>query len=275
LQQNLGGQADSLTGFCLAHTIPKFQQEHQNASIPLNRVTMQRQAFDTLEFEQLKAVLLQRIRTPLGVTLAAALPVSTDPAEIVRELRRTSEGVTYLREGTALDLNDMPDPRPALGKLSIADVNLEPLEILNVFRLISVALGLRETFRYDERTGGADLYPLIRALTDRIPNLRAVYQRLRTRISPTGEIEDFASPGLREARFQPCPHARDLAAPARKHFEKSRRIARRCAMTLLLSAMTGMSSRFATTIAARCRASFTECLLRVRPRSSSRWKRSI
>lgn len=163
---------------------------------------MQRQASDTLEFEQLKAVLLQRIRTPLGVALAEDLPVFTDPATIVRELRRTSEGVMYLREGTALDLNDMPDPRPALGKLSIADVNLEPIEILNVFRLISVALGLRETFRYDERTGGADLYPLIRAITDRVPNLRAVYQRLRTRISPTGEIEDFASPELREVRFQ-------------------------------------------------------------------------
>jgi DNA mismatch repair protein MutS2 len=163
---------------------------------------MQRQAFDTLEFAQLKAVLLQRIRTPLGVALAGALQISTDADHIVRELRRTTEGVTYLREGTALDLTDLPDPRPALGKLSIADVNLEPVEILNLFRLISIALGLRETFRYDERTGGADLYPLIRAITDRVPNLRSVYQRLRTRISPTGEIEDFASPELREVRYQ-------------------------------------------------------------------------
>lgn len=163
---------------------------------------MQRQAFDTLEFAQLKAVLLQRIRTPIGVALAEALQISTDADHIVRELRRTTEGVTYLREGTALDLTDLPDPRPALGKLSIADVNLEPVEILNLFRLISIALGLRETFRYDERTGGADLYPLIRAITDRIPNLRSVYQRLRTRISPTGEIEDFASPELREVRYQ-------------------------------------------------------------------------
>ena len=59
---------------------------------------MQRQAFDTLEFAQLKAVLLQRIRTPLGIELAEGLPVLTDADEITRELRRTSEGVTYLRE---------------------------------------------------------------------------------------------------------------------------------------------------------------------------------
>jgi hypothetical protein len=55
---------------------------------------MQRQAFTTLEFEQLKAVLLQRIRTPLGVALAEDLPVFTDHATIVRELRRRSTSTT-------------------------------------------------------------------------------------------------------------------------------------------------------------------------------------
>ncbi len=163
---------------------------------------MQRQALDTLEFVQLQAVLLQRVRTPLGVKLAEALPIYTEQTAIVRQLRLTSEGVRYLREGTALDLHDLPDPHAALGKLSVPDVNLEPHEILNTLRLISVALGLRETFRWDERSGQADNYPLIRAITDQVPNLRNLYAKLRQRISPTGEIEDFASPGLREARYQ-------------------------------------------------------------------------
>ncbi len=163
---------------------------------------MQRQALETLEFVQLQAVLLQRVRTPLGVTLAEALPIYTQQSEIVPQLRLTSEGVRYLCEGTALDLHDLPNPHPALGKLSVPDVNLEPHEILNTLRLISVALGLRETFRWDERSGAADSYPLIRAITDQVPNLRNLYAKLRQRISPTGEIEDFASPGLREARYQ-------------------------------------------------------------------------
>ena len=163
---------------------------------------MQRQALDTLEFVHLQAVLLQRVRTPLGVTLAEALPIFTDQNEIVHQLKLTSEGVRYLREGTALDLHDLPDPHAALGKLSVPDVNLEPHEILNLLRLISVALGLRETFRWDERSGAADNYPLIRAITDQVPNLRNLYAKLRQRISPSGEIEDFASPGLREARYQ-------------------------------------------------------------------------
>ncbi|HKQ90459.1 MAG TPA: endonuclease MutS2 [Blastocatellia bacterium] len=159
---------------------------------------MHSQSLVTLEFDRLKELLLQQARTPLGAALAEALTISVSEAEIVRELRLASEGAVYLREGaTALDVNDLPDPRPALGKLNVADVNLEPFEILNLLRLISVAMGLRETF-HNER----DKFPLIREITETIPNLRALYQRLRGRISPAGEIEDFASPELREVRFQ-------------------------------------------------------------------------
>ncbi|MGH9753800.1 MAG: endonuclease MutS2 [Blastocatellia bacterium] len=159
---------------------------------------MHSQALFTLEFDRLKELLLQHARSPLGAALAEALTISVSEAEIVRELRLASEGAVYLREGaTALDVNDLPDPRPALGKLSVADVNLEPFEILNLLRLISVAMGLRETF-HNER----EKFPLIREITETIPNLRALYQRLRGRISPAGEIEDFASPELREVRFQ-------------------------------------------------------------------------
>ena len=158
---------------------------------------MQRQATTTLEFDRLRAELLKQVRTPLGQALAEALAVSTNEAEINRELRLTGEGVEYLREGTAFDVNDLPDPRRPLGKLAVADVNLEPVEILDLLRLISIAMGLRETFHEE-----AARFPLIRAITEPIPNLRSLYQRLRGRISPNGEVEDFASPELREVRYQ-------------------------------------------------------------------------
>jgi DNA mismatch repair protein MutS2 len=159
---------------------------------------MDSQALFTLEFDRLKELLLQQARTPLGAAMAEALTISVSEAEIVRELRLAGEGAVYLREGaTALDVNDLPDPRPALGKLNVADVNLEPFEILNLLRLISVAMGLRETFHNEQ-----EKFPLICEITETIPNLRALYQRLRGRISPAGEIEDFASPELREVRFQ-------------------------------------------------------------------------
>ncbi|MGH9769770.1 MAG: hypothetical protein ACREAB_20290, partial [Blastocatellia bacterium] len=71
---------------------------------------MQSQALVTLEFDKLKELLLQQTRTPLGAGVAEALTISVSEAEIVRELRLVSEGVLYLREGTALDVNDLPDP---------------------------------------------------------------------------------------------------------------------------------------------------------------------
>ncbi len=155
------------------------------------------QALATLEYDHLKETLAKLIRTPLGDVRLAELTPATSLEIIIKALRQTAEGVEYLREGTVLDFSDMGDPRPALGKLSVIDINLEPYEILTVLRLISVATGLRDTFRDD----GAR-FPLLREITGQIANLHNLYQRLRSRILPTGEIDDFASPGLREVRFQ-------------------------------------------------------------------------
>jgi DNA mismatch repair protein MutS2 len=125
------------------------------------------------------------------------LSASSDLDAIVAALRSTSEGVAYLRDGSSIDLSDLPDPRPALAKLSIADINLEPQEILDLLRLIGVSLGLRESF--DAET---DRFPLIHEITSSVANLRALNQKLRGRILPTGEVDDFASPELREVRHQ-------------------------------------------------------------------------
>lgn len=153
------------------------------------------EAFEILEFDKLKSLLLNRVRTSLGAARVSELSPLVTPGDIVHELRKTSEGVALLAEGTALEIHDLPDPATALGRLTIADVNLEPVEILNLLRLISVATGLRELLR-DEATR----FPLLSQVAMVIPNLRALYQRLRGKILPTGEIDDFASPELRDIR---------------------------------------------------------------------------
>lgn len=158
---------------------------------------MQMPSLNILEYDRLKDVLLNQVRTPLGRVLVDDLRISQSEPEIVLELKRTTEGVTYMREGTALDIHDLPDPSSALGKLNIADINLEPFEILNLLRLISVGVGLRDTFHHDRAK-----FPLLNEICSAIPNLRNLYQKQRGRISPTGEVEDFASPELREVRMQ-------------------------------------------------------------------------
>ncbi|MBX3280538.1 MAG: endonuclease MutS2 [Acidobacteria bacterium] len=154
-----------------------------------------RQAYEILEYDKLKEALVRLVRTPLGATLAQELRPQMDPATVERMLRETGEAAACINSGVSLDIQDLPDPRPALGKLSIAEVNLEPGEILDLLALISVGMGLRDTFRAE-----AELYPLLDRITVVIPNLRSLYQRLRSAILPSGEVDDFASPGLREAR---------------------------------------------------------------------------
>ncbi len=117
------------------------------------------------------------------------------PRSIELNLKETSEAVTFLAASTALDIHDFPDPRPALQKLAIEDINCEAGEVLNLLRLISVASGLRETFR-DE----SDTFPLLAKLTSTVENLRSLQQRIRSSILPSGEIDDSASPELRETR---------------------------------------------------------------------------
>lgn len=158
---------------------------------------MRRQTLETLEYDKLKDSLARYVRTPLGLLCVEELQPTTELDGITRALSETAEGVDYLSAGTALDFSDLTAPRPALNKLSVADINLEPGEILIILRLISVSTGLRETFR-DE----AARFPLLREITGRIANLHNLYQRLRGRILPTGEIDDFASPELREVRYQ-------------------------------------------------------------------------
>jgi DNA mismatch repair protein MutS2 len=158
---------------------------------------MHRQASDTLEFNKLKAQLLAEVRTPLGASVVSDLSASSDLDTIVVALRSTSEGAAYLREGSSIELSDLPDPRPPLAKLSIADINLEPREILDLLRLMAVSLGLRESFDAE-----SDRFPLIHEITSSIANLRALNQKLRGRILPNGEVDDFASPELREVRHQ-------------------------------------------------------------------------
>jgi DNA mismatch repair protein MutS2 len=152
-------------------------------------------AFEILEFDKLRDLLSARVRTSMGAQLTAQLSPLHDTFAVVRELQKTTEGVAFLAEGSALEIHDLPDPASALGRLSVAEVNLEPVEILNLLRLISVATGLREVLREEN-----EKFPLLCEIGKTIPNLRALYQRLRGQILPTGEIDDFASPELRDIR---------------------------------------------------------------------------
>jgi len=125
------------------------------------------------------------------------LTPSTDPRTVVRELAITSECATLLAAGQRFGFSGIEDPEPAFARLQVRDTSLDPLQVLVLERLISVATGVRGLFRDPEELRE---YPELSAVSRRVPDLRRLLESISGRILPGGEVDDSASPGLRTIR---------------------------------------------------------------------------
>ncbi|HVF90736.1 MAG TPA: endonuclease MutS2, partial [Blastocatellia bacterium] len=158
---------------------------------------MDQRTINTLELDALVALLARHVQSPLGRRRALALRPSTDRAWIKRELDLTSESVNYLATGGAFGLGEISDPEQWIEQLQVVGTSLEPLQILSLQSLVSVALDLRGQFT---EPGVKDRYPRLSGITEKIPDLRRMLSSIRGKILPTGEIDDNASPELRRIR---------------------------------------------------------------------------
>ncbi len=158
---------------------------------------MDQRTFSTLELHSLLDLLAGHAQTPLGRRLVAAQRPSSDRAEIELGQELTTECARYLNSGERFGFAGIEDPEAALAKLQIEGTSLEPLQILQLERLVSVGLGLREQFRGAE---ALELYPELSRLSGSIPDLRRLLGSIRGKILPGGEIDENASPELRAIR---------------------------------------------------------------------------
>ncbi|MEK6320522.1 MAG: Smr/MutS family protein [Acidobacteriota bacterium] len=158
---------------------------------------MDERTFKTLDLESLVALLARHVQTPLGRKRVMALVPSTDRDHINGELDRTTECVNYLATGGSFGLSDVADPEGSLAELQVQGTSLEPLQILELQRVISAGMDVRAQF------GDLDIrgrYPQLSAIAGRVPDLRRMLASIRGKILPTGEIDDSASPVLRRIR---------------------------------------------------------------------------
>jgi DNA mismatch repair protein MutS2 len=160
------------------------------------------QSFEVLEYNALKALLAGRTQTPLGRARALALQPSTERREILKNLKRTSDCVRFFRDHASFGLGGLSDPHELLEVLRIEGTILEPLKILELANLIDAGQNLRATF-----VDLAHEYPALMELIREIPDLKSLSKELRHRILPSGEIDESASPALREIR-QEVQHLR-------------------------------------------------------------------
>jgi DNA mismatch repair protein MutS2 len=159
---------------------------------------MNEQAFATLEYEGLRALVRRGAQTPMGRALADALAPLDDAAEVRRALRAVSECVELRRRGAAFHFGELADPEEALSRLAIEGAILEPVVLLELSRLCAQAADARAAIHAER----ADCPVLWETVAELSPTLTSLAARLESKILPSGELDDRASPELARIRME-------------------------------------------------------------------------
>ncbi|MEW6729885.1 MAG: endonuclease MutS2 [Acidobacteriota bacterium] len=156
---------------------------------------MESQAFTALEFEEFRKLLSRYAQTPLGrQRLLSLLPIN-DAALIAHAHQEVSECAAYQREFGHIRISEIEDPTEVLIRLAVANTRLSPDEMLQLQNIINIGSALRQQLREVRERMHA-----LAAIEQEMPNLSALYNRLRTTLLPSGEINEDASPELRRLR---------------------------------------------------------------------------
>ena len=157
---------------------------------------MNEQAFQTLEYDGLRALLTVRAQTPMGRALAESLMPLSSAAEARRSLAAVTECVELRKRGGSWSFAELADPAEALARLAIEGTILEPLTLLELARLCEQAADARAAVSA-ERDQSPVLWSLVSELPRTLPSLAA---RVFSKILPGGELDDRASPELARVR---------------------------------------------------------------------------
>lgn len=157
---------------------------------------MNDQAFRTLEYDELRALVRRGAQTPMGRTRVDSLAPISDLDSLRRALKAVSESVELRQRGAHWSFTEMADPGEALARLNIEGAILEPLALLELARLCEQALGARAAI-LAERDRAPVLWEAVEALPRELHSISA---RITSKILPSGELDDRASPELARIR---------------------------------------------------------------------------
>src|ERR1043166_1474015 len=162
---------------------------------------MNDQAFQTLEYGDLRALVRRHAQTPMGRAHADSLAPLASLAEVRRSLSAVSECAELRARGVRWSFNELADPADALARLAIEGTILEPLVLLELARLCEQAGDAGAAVRA-ERESAPVLWAEVAELPRQLPALSA---RVFSKILPSGELDDRASPELARIRADIVP----------------------------------------------------------------------
>lgn len=157
---------------------------------------MNDQAFATLEYEGARALVRRYAQTPMGRERAEELAPLASVEEVRRALRGVSECVELRARGARWSFSETADPAEAIARLRIEGAILEPLVLLELARLCEQAADARAAVAA-EREAAPVLWEVVEELPRTLPGLAA---RVFSKILPSGELDDRASPELARIR---------------------------------------------------------------------------
>jgi DNA mismatch repair protein MutS2 len=157
---------------------------------------MNDQAFATLEYEGARALVRRYAQTPMGRARAEELAPLASVEDVRRSLRAVSECVELRARGARWSFSETADPAEAIARLRIEGTILEPLVLLELARLCEQAADARAAVAA-ERDAAPVLWEVVEQLPRTLPGLAA---RVFSKILPSGELDDRASPELARIR---------------------------------------------------------------------------
>lgn len=157
---------------------------------------MNDQAFGTLEYEGARALVRRYAQTPVGRARAEALAPLSSAEEVRRALRAVSECVELRARGARWSFSELSDPAEAIARLRIEGTILDPLVLLELARLCEQAADARAAVAA-EREAAPVLWEVVEGLPRTLPGLAS---RVFSKILPSGELDDRASPELARIR---------------------------------------------------------------------------
>ena len=157
---------------------------------------MNDQAFGTLEYGGARALVQRYAQTAMGRERAEALEPLASVEEVRRALRAVSECVEMRARGARWSFSELSDPEESLARLRIEGTVLDPLVLLELARLCEQAADARAAVSA-EREAAPVLWEVVEGLPRTLPGLAA---RVFSKILPSGELDDRASPELARIR---------------------------------------------------------------------------
>lgn len=186
-----------ISAFISAHCIYGTLCLSRSGVVPFHP-HMNDQAFVTLEYQQLLALIKLNAQTEAGQARVEELSPATSVAQLQRELAALAECVTLRGRGVNWSFSGFTDTHETIARLRVEGASLDPLAILQTARLCEQSMSARAAILAER-----DNAPVLWQLVEDLPReLNSLVARVSNKILPTGELDDRASPELAQIRHE-------------------------------------------------------------------------